>query len=103
MSRGVVHGAVSVMLTPAGAAGKAKRCRKPGGVIRYRSDPNTFTCGGGPMGIQHARKELASVGARLFGVVLNSVDFKDQRASDYYYMRYSSEYYHRGGETAEVQ
>lgn len=52
------------MLTPAGAAGKAKRCRKAGGPIRYRSDPNTFTCGGGPMGIQHARKELRTANKR---------------------------------------
>jgi capsular exopolysaccharide synthesis family protein len=53
--------------------------------------------------VQHARKELASVGARLFGVVLNSVDFKHEGAADYYYMRYASEYYHRGGEAAKVQ
>jgi succinoglycan biosynthesis transport protein ExoP len=53
--------------------------------------------------VQHARKELASVGARLFGVVLNNVDVRHQGAGDYYYMRYSSEYYQRGGETAGVQ
>ena len=51
-------------MTPAGGAGKAKRCRKAGGPIRYRSDPNTFPRGGSPMGIQHARKELRTANKR---------------------------------------
>jgi hypothetical protein len=52
------------MLTRAGGVGKAKRCRAAGGPIRYRSDPNTFPRGGGPMGIQHARKELRTANKR---------------------------------------
>ena len=52
------------MLASGGPAGKAKRCREGGGAIRYQSDPNTFTCGAGPMGIQHARKELRTANKR---------------------------------------
>jgi hypothetical protein len=52
------------MLATAGEPGKAKRCRAAGGPIPYRSDPITFTCGDGPMGIQHARKELRTANKR---------------------------------------
>lgn len=52
------------MLASDGTAGKAKRCREADSPIRYRSDPNTFTYGDGPMGIQHARKELRTANKR---------------------------------------
>jgi polysaccharide biosynthesis transport protein len=41
---------------------------------------------------QRARQELASVGAKVFGVVLNNVDLKRDGYDDYYYHRYHSGY-----------
>jgi succinoglycan biosynthesis transport protein ExoP len=41
---------------------------------------------------QRARQELASVGAKVFGVVLNNVDLKRDGYDDYYYHRYYSGY-----------
>ena len=41
---------------------------------------------------QRARQELASVGAKVFGVVLNNVDLKRHGYDDYYYYRYHSRY-----------
>ncbi|MEK6302322.1 MAG: polysaccharide biosynthesis tyrosine autokinase [Acidobacteriota bacterium] len=41
---------------------------------------------------QRARQELASVGAKVFGVVLNNVDLKHQGYDDYYYYRHHSGY-----------
>jgi hypothetical protein len=64
MPSGVVGGPVPVMLATFGGTDKAKRCRRGGSAIRYQSDPNTFTCGAGPMGIQHARKELRTANKR---------------------------------------
>ncbi|MEW6129411.1 MAG: polysaccharide biosynthesis tyrosine autokinase [Acidobacteriota bacterium] len=42
--------------------------------------------------VRRARQELAAVGAKVFGVVLNNVDLKRDGYSDYYYYRYSSGY-----------
>jgi succinoglycan biosynthesis transport protein ExoP len=41
---------------------------------------------------QRARQELASVGAKMFGVVLNNVDMRRERYDEYYYQRYYSDY-----------
>ena len=41
---------------------------------------------------QRARQELTSVGAKVFGVVLNNVDLKRDGYDDYYYHRYHSGY-----------
>ena len=43
--------------------------------------------------VRRARQELASVGAKIFGVVLNNVDLKHEGYDDYYYYRYHSNYY----------
>jgi Mrp family chromosome partitioning ATPase len=42
--------------------------------------------------LRRARQELSSVGAKIFGVVLNNVDFKREGYDDYYYQRYYSSY-----------
>jgi succinoglycan biosynthesis transport protein ExoP len=42
--------------------------------------------------VRRARQELASVGAKIFGVVLNNVDLKRAGYDDYYYYRYHSGY-----------
>jgi succinoglycan biosynthesis transport protein ExoP len=39
-----------------------------------------------------ARQELSSVGAKIFGVVLNNVDMRREGYNDYYYQRYYSNY-----------
>lgn len=41
---------------------------------------------------QRARQELTSVGAKIFGVVLNNVDMRREGYDEYYYQRYYSEY-----------
>lgn len=41
---------------------------------------------------QRARQELAAVGAKVFGVVLNNVDVRRDGYDDYYYYRYHSSY-----------
>ena len=41
-----------------------------------------------------ARQELTSVGAKIFGVVLNNVDMRRDGYNDYYYQRYYSDYGH---------
>jgi capsular exopolysaccharide synthesis family protein len=41
---------------------------------------------------QRARQELASVGAKVFGVVLNNVDMRREGYDEYYYQRYYSNY-----------
>lgn len=46
---------------------------------------------------QRARQELASVGAKVFGVVLNNVDLKRDGYDDYYYYRYHSGYEQQNG------
>jgi capsular exopolysaccharide synthesis family protein len=42
--------------------------------------------------IRRARQELAGVGAKIFGVVLNNVDVKREGYDDYYYYRHYSSY-----------
>jgi succinoglycan biosynthesis transport protein ExoP len=48
--------------------------------------------------VRRARRELAGVGARVFGVVLNNVNVKREGYDDYDYYRYTSSYHdgHRG-------
>ena len=41
---------------------------------------------------QRARQELSSVGAKIFGVVLNNVDMRREGYDEYYYYRYYSDY-----------
>jgi polysaccharide biosynthesis transport protein len=41
---------------------------------------------------QRARQELSSVGAKIFGVVLNNVDMRREGYDEYYYHRYYSNY-----------
>ena len=43
--------------------------------------------------VHRARLELANVGAKVFGVVLNNVNLKREGYDDYYYYRYHSYYY----------
>lgn len=47
---------------------------------------------------QRARQELASVGAKVFGVVLNNVDMRRGGYDDYYYHRYYSAYGQNGSD-----
>jgi capsular exopolysaccharide synthesis family protein len=42
--------------------------------------------------VSRARQELANVGARIFGVVINNINLKSDGYDDYYYQRYHSEY-----------
>ena len=47
---------------------------------------------------QRARQELASVGAKVFGVVLNNVDMRREGYDEYYYQRYYTNYGHEGAD-----
>jgi capsular exopolysaccharide synthesis family protein len=47
-----------------------------------------------------ARQELASVGAKIFGVVLNNIDLRNEGYDDYYYARYSYSYEQEPKQTA---
>jgi capsular exopolysaccharide synthesis family protein len=47
--------------------------------------------------VRRARQELASVGAKIFGVVLNNIDVKREGYDDYYYQRYYSGHYQEKG------
>jgi len=49
--------------------------------------------------VRRARQELSSVGAKVFGVVLNNLNLKREGYDDYYYYRYYSNY---GQEKKEV-
>jgi capsular exopolysaccharide synthesis family protein len=49
--------------------------------------------------VRRARQELASVGAKIFGVVLNNVDQRREGYDDYYYSRYSYGFEQSGKET----
>ncbi|MFP5264492.1 MAG: GumC family protein [Blastocatellia bacterium] len=49
--------------------------------------------------VRRARQELASVGAKVFGVVLNNVNLRQEGYGDYYYSRYSYGYEQAGKET----
>lgn len=47
---------------------------------------------------QRARQELVSVGAKIFGVVLNNVDLRREGYDEYYYQRYYSNYGQNGAD-----
>ena len=47
---------------------------------------------------QRARQELATVGAKVFGVVLNNVDMRREGYDEYYYQRYYSNYGQEGAD-----
>ena len=42
--------------------------------------------------VRRSRQELSTVGAKIFGVVLNNVDLRHNGYDDYYYHRYYSDY-----------
>src|SRR5262249_26014302 len=42
--------------------------------------------------VRRARHELAGVGSKIFGVVLNNVDIKKEGYDNFYYQRYTSSY-----------
>jgi capsular exopolysaccharide synthesis family protein len=42
--------------------------------------------------VRRARQELSTVGAKIFGVVLNNVDLRAEGYDNYYYYRYYSDY-----------
>lgn len=48
--------------------------------------------------VQRARQELSSVGAKVFGVVLNNVDMRREGYDEYYYQRYYANYGHNGAD-----
>jgi capsular exopolysaccharide synthesis family protein len=54
--------------------------------------------------VRRARQELSSVGAKIFGVVLNNVDLRREGYDYYYYYRYYSDYYgeHRPDGTGDL-
>jgi capsular exopolysaccharide synthesis family protein len=47
--------------------------------------------------VRRARQELATVGAKIFGVVLNNVDLRRDGYDNYYYDRYYTNYGNRAG------
>jgi len=51
--------------------------------------------------IQRTRRELMTVGAKIFGVVLNNVDLKREGYDYYYYHRYYSGYASKNGEAVD--
>lgn len=48
--------------------------------------------------VRRAKQDLRTVGAKIFGVVLNNVDLKREGYYDYYYYRYHSNYSDKGKE-----
>jgi Mrp family chromosome partitioning ATPase len=53
--------------------------------------------------VRRARHELSSVGAKIFGVVLNNVDLRRDGSSDYYYYHRYYSGYHKDERTADGQ
>ena len=53
--------------------------------------------------LQRARQELLTVGAKIFGVVLNNVDLRRDGYDDYYYDRYYSGYAKEGSKNQNVE
>jgi succinoglycan biosynthesis transport protein ExoP len=49
---------------------------------------------------QRARQELATVGAKVFGVVLNNVDMRREGYDEYYFKRYYSNYGEDGADAS---
>ncbi len=52
---------------------------------------------------QRARQELASVGAKVFGVVLNNVDMRREGYDEYYYQRYYTNYGQEGADASAAK
>jgi len=50
--------------------------------------------------VRRARQELAAVGAKIFGVVLNNLDMNRHGYDRYYYDRYNSDYVNQSAEAA---
>src|SRR5262249_14365102 len=48
--------------------------------------------------VRRAKYDLKSVGAKIFGVVINNVDLKREGYYDYYYYRYYSNYHNRNNQ-----
>jgi Mrp family chromosome partitioning ATPase len=53
--------------------------------------------------VRRARQELATVGAKIFGVVLNNVDLRHDGYNDYYYYRYYANSYDTSAEETNGQ
>jgi capsular exopolysaccharide synthesis family protein len=53
--------------------------------------------------VRRARGELSTVGAKIFGVVLNNVDLRKDGYDDYYYSRYYSNYRQEGSKNHNVE
>lgn len=53
--------------------------------------------------VRRAKQDLRTVGAKIFGVVLNNVDLKREGYYDYYYYRYHSNYTEKGKEPSLEQ
>ncbi len=51
--------------------------------------------------VRRTRQELTTVGAKIFGIVLNNVDLKHDGYNDDYYDRYYSDYAQGGSESSE--
>ena len=52
--------------------------------------------------VTRTRQELVSVGAKIFGVVLNNVDLRREGYDDYYYYRYYTDYHQQDGGAESV-
>ena len=53
--------------------------------------------------VRRARQELSTVGAKIFGVVLNNVDLRRDGYDNYYYYRYYSGYGQEGSKNQSVE
>ncbi len=53
--------------------------------------------------VRRARQELSTVGAKIFGVVLNNVDLRRDGYDNYYYFRYYSGYGQEGSKNQNVE
>jgi capsular exopolysaccharide synthesis family protein len=53
--------------------------------------------------VRRARQELSTVGAKIFGVVLNNVDLRRDGYDNYYYYRYYSRYGQEGSKNQNVE
>ncbi|HKA21907.1 MAG TPA: polysaccharide biosynthesis tyrosine autokinase, partial [Blastocatellia bacterium] len=53
--------------------------------------------------LRRARQELSTVGAKIFGVVLNNVDLRRDGYDNYYYYRYYSGYEQEGSKKPNVE
>jgi len=53
--------------------------------------------------VRRARQELSTVGAKIFGVVLNNVDLRRDGYDNYYYYRYYSGYGQEGSKNPNIE